>query len=160
MRRYETVWVVHGDLPDEEVKTTIEKFTGIITNQGGTIINLEEWGRKKLAYKIGNTWRGFYVVADFVGRPDTVKELERNYRIDDRIIRYLTIKKADKVNLEAVQAEIAQAKEAREARARAEAEEVGPEEAEAPLTALPVEETPAAAATEPDIAAESEVEEE
>jgi len=107
MRRYESVWVVDGDLPDEDVKATIDKFTRIIATQGGTLVDVDEWGRKKLAYKIKGATRGYYVLADFAGMPETVKELERNYRIDDRIIRYLTVKKSDKVDLEALQAEIA-----------------------------------------------------
>jgi small subunit ribosomal protein S6 len=107
MRRYESVWVVNGDLPDEEVKATIDKFSKIITSQGGTLVGVDEWGRRRLAYKIQGTIRGCYVAADFAGTAATVKELERNYRIDDRVIRYLTIKKADKVNLEAMEAEIA-----------------------------------------------------
>jgi len=107
MRRYETVWVVNGDLPDEDVKATVDKFTRIITSQGGTIVALDEWGRRKLAYKIKATTRGYYVLADFAGMPETVKELERNYRIDDRVIRYLTTIKSDKVNLQALLEEIA-----------------------------------------------------
>ncbi len=107
MRRYESVWVVDGDLPDEDVKATIDKFTRIIATQGGTLVDVDEWGRKKLAYKIKGATRGYYVLADFAGMPETVKELERNYRIDDRIIRYLTVKKSDKVDPEALQAEIA-----------------------------------------------------
>ncbi len=158
MRRYETVWVVNGDLPDEEVKSTIDKFTGIIANQGGTLINLEEWGRKKLAYKIGATWRGCYLMADFAGHPDTVKELERNYRIDDRIIRYLTFKKADTVDMEALQAEIARLQEARQAKALAAAavEEPQPEAAAAPAPPPPAPEAAPAepAASEPDTTTE------
>jgi small subunit ribosomal protein S6 len=107
MRRYESVWVVNGDLPDEEVKSAIDKFSRIISSQGGTVVGMEEWGRRKLSYKIQGTIRGFYVLADFAGSAETVKELERNYRIDDRILRYLTTKKADHVNLDALQAEIA-----------------------------------------------------
>ena len=107
MRRYESVWVVNGDLPDEEVKSAIDKFSKIISSQGGTLVGLDEWGRRKLAYKIQGTIRGYYVLADFAGTSETVKELERNYRIDDRIIRFITTKKSDKVNLEALQAEIA-----------------------------------------------------
>ncbi|MFH1596419.1 MAG: 30S ribosomal protein S6 [Pseudomonadota bacterium] len=107
MRRYESIWVVDGDLPDEDVKAAIDKFTRIIAAQGGTLVDVDEWGRKKLAYKIKSASRGYYVLADFAGTPETVKELERNYRIDDRIIRYLTVKKSDSVNLEALQAEIA-----------------------------------------------------
>ncbi|MDI6854917.1 MAG: 30S ribosomal protein S6 [Deltaproteobacteria bacterium] len=146
MRRYETVWVVNGDLPDEEVKSTIDKFTGIIASQGGTLINLEEWGRKKLAYKIGNTLWGYYLIADFAGQPDTVKELERNYRIDDRIIRYLTFKKADQVKMEAVEAEIARAREAREAKEAKAAEAAAA--AAAAVKAAAAEEAPAEAAPE------------
>ena len=131
MRRYESVWVVNGDLPDEEVKSAIEKFSGIISSQGGTLVGLDEWGRRKLAYKIQGTIRGYYVLADFAGSSETVLELERNYRIDDRIIRFLTTKKSDKVNLEALQAEIA-AKAKAAAPPAAEPEVAAPVEAAAP----------------------------
>ena len=67
MRRYESLWVVNGDLPDEEVKSAIDKFSGIISSQGGTLVGLDEWGRRKLAYKIQGTIRGYYVIADFAG---------------------------------------------------------------------------------------------
>jgi small subunit ribosomal protein S6 len=112
MRRYESVWVVNGDLPDEEVKAAIDKFTRILTSQEGILVGLDEWGRRKLAYKVQGTTRGYYVLVDYAGTPATVKELERNYRIDDRIIRSHTTKKSDKVNLEALQAEIASRAEA------------------------------------------------
>lgn len=126
MRRYETVWVVNGDLPDEEVKATVDKFTRIISTQGGLLVGVDEWGRRKLAYKVQGTTRGYYVLADFAGLPATVKELERNYRIDDRIIRYSTLKKSDRVNLEALQAEIAA--RAKAAAPAPEAEAAPPEE--------------------------------
>lgn len=149
MRRYESVWVVNGDLPDEEVKATIDKFTKIIANQGGTLVGVEEWGRRKLAYKIEGTWRGYYVIADFAGLPAAVKELERNYRIDDRVIRYLTVKKSDRVDPAAVEAEAAaKAQEAAQRAAAAEAaretEAVEPPAAPAPA-AEPVEAETAAA---------------
>ena len=157
MRRYETVWVVNGDLPDEEVKATIDKFTKIITGQGGTLVNVEEWGRRKLAYKIAGTLRGYYLLADFAGHPDTVKELERNFRIDDRVIRYLTMKTADQVDAAALEAEIAaKAQEAARvtaeveaARAAAEAEAAAAAEAakaEAAAAPSPAAETPEAEA--------------
>jgi len=112
MRRYESVWVVNGDLPDEEVKAAVDKFTRILTSQEGILVGLEEWGRRKLAYKVQGITRGYYVLVDYAGTPATVKELERNYRIDDRIIRSHTTKKSDKVDLEALQAEIASRAEA------------------------------------------------
>jgi small subunit ribosomal protein S6 len=107
MRRYETVWVVNGDLPDEDAQATIDKFTKIIAAQGGALVKVEDWGRRKLAYKIKAHTRGYYILADFAGEPAVVKELERNYRIDDRVIRYLTIIKAAKISQAAVDAEIA-----------------------------------------------------
>jgi small subunit ribosomal protein S6 len=150
MRRYESVWVVHGDLPDEDVKSTIDKFTRIISAAGGMLVGLDDWGRRKLAYKVKGTVRGYYLLADFAGTPATVKELERNYRIDDRIIRYHTVKKSDKVDLEALQAEIAaraQAAKPAEAAAAppaaAPSAEVTPETAAPPTPeAVPEEQTP------------------
>jgi small subunit ribosomal protein S6 len=150
MRRYESLWVVNGDLPDEEVKSAIDKFSGIISSQGGTLVGLDEWGRRKLSYKIQGTIRGYYVLADFAGTSETVKELERNYRIDDRIIRFLTTKKSDKVNLEALQAEIAaKAKAAApvEPEVAAPVEAAAPAEVAAPAAAAAPEE-PAAPAKE------------
>jgi len=142
MRRYESLWVVNGDLPDEEVKSAIDKFSGIISSQGGTVVGLDEWGRRKLSYKIQGTIRGYYVLADFAGTSETVKELERNYRIDDRIIRFLTTKKSDKVNMEALQAEIA---------AKAKAAAPAEPEAAAPVeAAAPAEVAAPAAAAAPD----------
>ncbi len=135
MRRYESVWVVNGDLPDEEVKATIDKFSRILTSNEGTLVGMEEWGRKKLAYKIQGTTRGYYVLVDYAGTPATVKELERNYRIDDRIVRYVTSKKSDKVNLEALQAEIAAKAKAAAAAAVPEAEAGAPVEEAAPAAA-------------------------
>lgn len=132
MRRYESVWVVNGDLPDEEVKSAIDKFSKIISSQGGTLVGLDEWGRRKLSYKIQGTIRGYYVLADFAGTSETVKELERNYRIDDRIIRFLTTKKSDKVNLEVLQAEIAAKTKAAEPEAAAPVEVAAPAAAAAP----------------------------
>ena len=143
MRRYESVWVMNGDLPDEDVKATIDKFTRILAGQEGILVSVEEWGRRKLAYKVQGTSRGFYVLVDYAGTPATVKELERNYRIDDRIIRSHTAKKSDKVNLEALQAEIAaRAKAAAASAPEAEAEVLAVEEVVA------VAEEPAAAPVE------------
>jgi small subunit ribosomal protein S6 len=146
MRRYETVWVVNGDLPDEEFKATTDKFTNIITGQGGTLVSVEEWGRRKLAYKIEGTFRGYYVIADFAGLPATVKELERNFRIDDRIIRYLTTKKADKVDLEAEVASKAQ----EAARVKAEAEKAEAERAAAAAAAAAAAPAPAPEPPQPE----------
>jgi small subunit ribosomal protein S6 len=141
MRRYESVWVVNGDLPDEEVKSVNDKFSRIISVQGGMLVGLDDWGRRKLAYRIKGVTRGYYVMADFAGTPETVKELERNYRIDDRIIRYFTSKKADRVDLEALKTEMA-------AKAAPAAEAAPPEAETAAVPAAPAEEVPSPAQEE------------
>jgi small subunit ribosomal protein S6 len=148
MRRYETVWVVNGDLPDEEIKATIDKFSKVITGQGGTLVSVEEWGRRKLAYKIEGTFRGCYIIADFAGLPATVKELERNFRIDDRIIRYLTTKKSDQVDLAALEAEIAAKAQDAAARVKAEAEKAAAAAAAAAAATPPEPESTTTPATE------------
>jgi small subunit ribosomal protein S6 len=147
MRRYETVWVVHGDLPDDDVQAAIDKFSRIISTQGGVLVGLDDWGRRRLAYKVKGTTRGYYVVADFAGTPATVKELERNYRIDDRIIRSYTVKKADRVDLEALKAEAAARAQAAAAPPKAEAAPPE-EEVAAPPAAPPSPEEPAPPAKE------------
>lgn len=126
MRRYESVFVINPDLTDEEVQAAINKFTGILTSQGATLLKLEEWGRRKLAYKIKKFTRGYYVLTDFAGQPEAVAELERNYKLDDRVIRFLTIKTSDRVDVAAIQAELA-------AKAQPAAEELPISEAAPPM---------------------------
>jgi small subunit ribosomal protein S6 len=146
MRRYESVWVVHGDLPDEEAKSTIDKFSRIITANGGVLVGVDDWGRRRLAYRMHGTTRGYYILADFAGLPSTVKELERNYRIDDRIIRYHTVKKSDHVNQAALDAEIAA--KAQAAASAAQAAAAQPEAAAPPAPEAPGAETPPVQAKE------------
>jgi small subunit ribosomal protein S6 len=107
MNRYETIFVINPDLGEDEVQNVITKFTGIISSQNGVQLKLEEWGRRRLAYKIEKFSQGYYVLADFAGIPVGVAELERNLKIDDRIIRFLSVKTGENVNVEALQTEIA-----------------------------------------------------
>jgi small subunit ribosomal protein S6 len=107
MNRYETIFVINPDLGEDEVQNVVTKFTGIISSQNGVQLKLEDWGRRRLAYKIEKFSQGFYVLADFAGMPAGVAELERNLKIDDRIIRFLSVKTGENVNVEALQAEIA-----------------------------------------------------
>jgi small subunit ribosomal protein S6 len=107
MNRYETIFVINPDLGEDETQNVITKFTGIISSQDGVQLKLEDWGRRRLAYKIDKFSQGYYVLADFAGMPAGVAELERNLKIDDRIIRFLSVKTGENVNVEALQMEIA-----------------------------------------------------
>ncbi len=142
MHRYETIFVVNPDLSDDETQNVINKFTGIISSTGGVQLKMEDWGRRRLAYKIDKFSQGYYVLVDFAGQPAGLMELERNLKIDDRIIRFLSVKTGINVNVEALQRELAaKAKPVEEAA-------VAPEGGEA--EAAPVADTTPAADQEPE----------
>ena len=92
MNQYETVFILTPVLSDDQMKEAVEKFKGILTKNGAEIINEELWGMKKLAYPIEKKSTGFYVLVEFKGEPTVIKTLEVNYRRDERVIRYITIK--------------------------------------------------------------------
>ncbi|MFH1080168.1 MAG: 30S ribosomal protein S6 [Pseudomonadota bacterium] len=107
MRRYETVMIVPVDLPDDEITGSIDRYRSIITNHKGLVIKVEKWGKRKLAYEIKKHNKGFYMLVDFAGQSATVAELERNLKIDDQILKFMTVKKDDHVILEDIEREIA-----------------------------------------------------
>ena len=92
MNQYETVFILTPVLSDEQMKEAVGKFTGIITNNGGKIVNEESWGLKKLAYPIEKKTTGFYQLVEFEADPTVIAKLEVNYRRDERVLRFLTLK--------------------------------------------------------------------
>lgn len=108
MRRYETIFIISPDSSDDELKTIFEKFQTVVTNRTGQILSYEEQGRKKLAYDIKKHGKGHYVLMDYLGPADIVAEVERNLRLDERILAYITVKLADKVDPESLKAEAAE----------------------------------------------------
>jgi len=92
MNYYETVFIATPLLSDAQMKEVIGKFRGVITENGGQIVNEEEWGLKKLAYPIQKKTSGFYILIEFTGEGDIVEKLETQYRRDERVIRFLTFK--------------------------------------------------------------------
>ncbi len=92
MKGYETICILHPDLGEEEVQNTIDQYTRIISDNGGEVHKSENWGLKKLAYKVKGNVKGAFIYLLFGGEPETVSELERNLRIADQNIRYMTIK--------------------------------------------------------------------
>ncbi|MDD2466314.1 MAG: 30S ribosomal protein S6, partial [Desulfobulbus sp.] len=101
------------------------RTNAVITNDEGGVICLDHWGIKRLAYEINKEVQGYYVYLNYAAYGKTVDEIERLFRIDDRVLRYLTIKLGDSMNAEAIEAEkqrIADKAAARE-KAQAEAEE-------------------------------------
>ena len=92
MNNYETVFIVTPVLSDAQVKEVADKFQGVITENGGQIVNSEAWGLKKLAYPIQKKTTGFYYLMEFTGEGDIIEKLETQYRRDERVIRFLTFK--------------------------------------------------------------------
>ena len=92
MNQYETVFILTPVLSDVQMKEAVEKFKGILAAEGAEIINEENWGLKKLAYPIEKKSTGFYQLVEFKAEPKTIQKLELNYRRDERVIRYITVK--------------------------------------------------------------------
>ncbi len=92
MNNYETVFIATPVLSDVQVKEVLDKFQGVITENGGQIVNVEEWGLKKLAYTIQKKTTGFYFLIEFKGEGSLIETLETQYRRDERVIRFLTFK--------------------------------------------------------------------
>ncbi len=92
MNNYETVFIVTPVLSEAQVQEVADKFQGVITENGGQIVNRENWGLKKLAYPIQKKTTGFYFFIEFTGEGAIVDTIETQFRRDERIIRFLTFK--------------------------------------------------------------------
>lgn len=92
MNKYELAVVLSVKLEDEERAAAIEKVTGYITRFGGTVTNIDEWGKKRLAYEIQKMKEGFYYFIQFDGDSTTPNELESRIRIMEPVIRYLCVR--------------------------------------------------------------------
>jgi len=128
MRRYETIVIMDADLTETDRAAILERLDSMIQQQKGLLVAFDEWGSRKLAYEIKKKNRGYYLRIDFCGEGALVNEIERSFRIDDRILKYMTVLLDEAVDVAALRAELAE-KEAREA------EEAEPAEAAVDETA-------------------------
>lgn len=92
MRHYENLVVIKPTLTEEEIQNTIATVESIITENGGEIVLRNDMGMRKLAYPINKSERGFYSVIYFKGEPSSINEIERRYRINEELLRFVTIK--------------------------------------------------------------------
>ena len=109
MRRYETILIAHVDLSEDELSGLIARYSAIITDQKGILVKVERWGKRRLAYMIKKQARGFYILIDYAGESAVVNELERNLKINDKILKFMTVLKDDAVDAAALEKEIAEA---------------------------------------------------
>ena len=93
MNKYELTVVLNVKLEDEERAAALEKVKGYITRFGGTVTNVDEWGKKRLAYEIQKMREGFYYFIQFDAPATCPAEIEKRVRILDNVIRYLCVRK-------------------------------------------------------------------
>jgi small subunit ribosomal protein S6 len=136
LREYEFTFVVQPEITDEGLQSLCEKFEGLLDRSGATRLFYEDWGRRRLAYEIKRFQKGHYLVLHYLDEGKTVPELERVARLEDSVLRFLTVLADDKVtDIEARKAEAVTLEEERKQkaieRAAREAEEAAARAAEA-----------------------------
>lgn len=92
MNFYETISILRQDTSIHGVKTITDEFKAILTDMGATVLKYEYWGLRQLAYPINRNKRGHYVALYIQASPNAIAELERNYKIKENVIRFMTIK--------------------------------------------------------------------
>ncbi len=100
LRYYETMFLLDPDLNEEDREDAIQKFSNIITEDKGQIVNIDKWPLRKLAYKVQKKTQGYYVVMNYGAPGQTIQELTRNFRLDERVMKFITTKLDDEFDFE------------------------------------------------------------
>jgi small subunit ribosomal protein S6 len=90
MKNYETVFILNPVLSEDQAKDTVDKFVKVLIKAKATVINVEQWGLKKMAYPIQKKSTGFYNLLEFTATPETIQTLETEFRRDESVMRFLT----------------------------------------------------------------------
>ena len=155
MRRYETFVILDPDLSEDLRRPVIERAKDVMAQMGGTLLRVEEWGSRRLAYTIRKKERGFYVRFDFCGSGQLVNEMERFFRIDERVLTHMSVLLDSEPNVERIQEEMAKAEAAAQKPSETAATITPAAAAAAPESAEPA---PQAAAPQPIVPADSQQE--
>ena len=94
MNNYEILYIIGNSVEEEAREAIVARFQALIETNGGTVDKLDKWGLRKFAYPIDYKNDGYYVLMNFSSAPAFIKEIERQMRIADEIVRYMTIRKA------------------------------------------------------------------
>jgi len=95
MRSYECIYIINPELEAEGISAAVEKYSNLVTANGGEIVKVDEWGRRRLAYEIQKRRDGYYVLMEYKGAADFVAELERIMLIDENIMKFLVTRKEE-----------------------------------------------------------------
>ena len=94
MNKYESVIIINPTVEAEKIKTLVQKFTDLINN-AGKVEKVDEVGKKKLAYEVKKNKEGIYIEINFTSEASFIVELERQYKIDENVIKFIVIRKED-----------------------------------------------------------------
>jgi len=100
MRYYETLYIINPNLAEEDYRAVVAKFTDAVEKNKGVVTKVDEWGKKSLAYDIKKFDKGSYVLLQYCGEAGLTAELKRELGLDDRVLKYQTIKLSDNADLE------------------------------------------------------------
>lgn len=95
MRKYEIMYIVNAALEDDKRQEVIDNLHGIITNNGGKMLSVDEWGMRDFAYPIDHMLKGYYVLITIEGENDTISEFDRLTRINSNVVRHLVVRLDD-----------------------------------------------------------------
>ena len=137
MRRYETFIIIDPDLSEEQRLPVLERVKEVMAQLNGFLIRVDDWGSRKLSYAIKKKERGYYVRFDFCGTGQLVNEMERFFRIDERVLKHMSVLLDTHPDLERIKEEMAKAEE--EAQKPAETAPIAIIEAAATEAARPIE---------------------
>lgn len=105
-REYETIYILRPNTPNEGVAEVNSRIKGVIEGMGGKVIKVDNWGKRRLAYEVAKERKGIYLYWLYLAKPGVVEETERNLRMLDSVIRYLTVKVDEDVDVGARPTEI------------------------------------------------------
>ena len=94
MQRYETLFILHPEIPEAQVRETLDRVRRLIEGMEGQVTEIQDWGIRDLAYPINKQRRGTYVLAQYSAGPDVVKELERTLKLADEVLRFISVRAA------------------------------------------------------------------
>jgi small subunit ribosomal protein S6 len=139
MKRYETIVIIDPDLSKEAETPIFDRLNDLIPQYKGFLIETDDWGTKKLAYDIKKKNRGHYVRFDFCGDGVLIQEMERFFRIDDKVMKFMTVLLDDNIDLDVIKADLAEkaaaAEQAAAEKAGESAETEAPTENDEPIEA-------------------------
>ncbi|MGJ9411949.1 30S ribosomal protein S6 [Aeromicrobium sp. CF4.19] len=92
MRQYEVMVILDASLDERTVAPSLETYLNVVTNDGGTVENIDVWGKRRFAYEINKQNEGIYAVLELTATPDTVKELDRQLGLNESIVRTKVIR--------------------------------------------------------------------